>query len=225
MERELTLPENHRANDLSNHVNPRYSAVMTAKPIAEVLGANCRRIRLDAGLTQDDLAKAARRFGLRWTASKVRDFEAGRSAPTFATVLALTAALEDATDQRPRLADLVRFDGEVTVTEDFEPTGEQLTSFCAGGRWDRLSELWEEGRYIGTFRPILDWSGLTDQRVAASLGLDTDQLCNTAMQLWGTVFSAERDRRAGPDANPQKRGRITRQLKAELIESLSDGNR
>jgi transcriptional regulator with XRE-family HTH domain len=198
---------------------------MTAKPVAEVLGTNCRRIRLDAGLTQDDLAKAARRFGLRWTASKVRDFEAGRSAPTFATVLALTAALEDATDQRPRLADLVRFDGKVTVPDDVAPPGAQWTSICAGGRWDRLSELWEESRYIGPFRPVLDWSGLTDQRVAASLGLDTDQLCNAAMQLWGTVFSAERDRRAGPDANPQKRGRITRELKAELMESLSDGNR
>jgi transcriptional regulator with XRE-family HTH domain len=202
---------------------------MTTRPIAEVVGANCRRIRTDAGLTQDDLAKAARRFGLRWTASKVRDFETGRSAPTFATVLALTAALEDVTDQRPRLADLVRCDGDVTVTEDFKPTGEQLTSFCAGGRWDRASELRQDHRYIGTFHgtfhPVLDWSGLTDQRVAASLGLDTEELCEEAMRLWGTVFSAERDRRAGTDANPQKRGRITRELKAELKESLSNGNR
>jgi transcriptional regulator with XRE-family HTH domain len=225
MERELTLPDKHRQDALSNHVNPRYSAVMTARALAAVLGENCRQIRRDANLTQDDLAKAARRFGLRWTASKVRDFEAGRSAPTFATVLALTAALEDATDQRPRLADLVRFDGVVTVTEDFKPAGELLTSFCAGGRWDRLSELWEDHRYIGTFRPVLDWSGLTDQRVAASLGLNTEQLCDAAVQLWGTAFSAERDRRAGPDANPQKRGRVTRELKAELMESLSDGNR
>jgi hypothetical protein len=137
----------------------------------------------------------------------------------------LTAALEDVTDQRPRLADLVRFDGDVTVTEDFQPTGEQVTSFCAGGRWDRLSELWEDHHYIGTFQPVLDWSGLTDQRVAASLGLNTEQLCDAAVQLWGTVFSAERDRRAGPDANPQKRGRVTRELKAELKESFTDGNR
>lgn len=192
-----------------------------AKPIANVLGENCRRIRKDADLTQDDLAKAARRVGLRWTASKVRDFETGRSAPTFATVIALTAALGEVTDQQVRLVDLVRSDGDVTVTEDFEPTGEQLQAFCGGGVW---AARWDHV-HIDTFEPVLDWSGLTDQRVAASLGLDTEELCDAAMKLWGSVFSAERDRRAGPGANPQKRGRVTRELKAELMESLSDGNR
>lgn len=37
-------------------------------------------------------------------------------------------------------------------------------------------------------------------------------------------FTAERDRRAGPDANPQKRGRISRELKAELHEAVNNGD-
>ena len=38
------------------------------------------------------------------------------------------------------------------------------------------------------------------------------------------TFSNERDRRAGPDANRQKRGQVTRQLKAELQKAITDGN-
>jgi hypothetical protein len=66
--------------------------------------------------------------------------------------------------------------------------------------------------------------GLTEERVAAGLGISTETLCDTSLRLWKTTFSAERDRIAGPDANPQRNGRITRQLKAQLAEALTDGD-
>lgn len=69
---------------------------MASRPLAEVVGANCKRIRTSTGLTQDELARYARGLGLRWNAAKVGDFEAGRSAPTFATVLAVSLALHSA---------------------------------------------------------------------------------------------------------------------------------
>ena len=48
---------------------------------------------------------------------------------------------------------------------------------------------------------------------------------NAAMaKLWKRTFVAERDRRAGPDANAQRKGQISRQLKAQLEKALSDGN-
>ena len=55
-----------------------------------------------------------------------------------------------------------------------------------------------------------------DYRMAASLGLDLDRAAELMHALWKRSFSDERDRRGGPGANPQKRGRISRQLKAEL---------
>jgi len=238
---------------------------VTTTPIAKVLGTNCRRIRRNAGVTQDELAKAARQVGLKWTASKVRDFESGRSAPTFATVLALTAALNSvitrlrttarATRQGNaiavqldpvRLADLVTFDGEVTVTEDFKSSGDQLADFCGGGTWNHpalaLGDAWESAaeRFssqndIDWTKCVIDWSdvpglefpkvwGLTEERVAAGLGITTEALCDVSLRLWNTTFSAQRDRIAGPDANAQRKGRITRQLKAELEEALTNGN-
>ena len=80
---------------------------MTTGPesLAVVVGRNCRRIRTTAGITQNELAKHARDVGLRWTASKVGDFESGRNNPSFATVLALAAtalSIATGTDADPR---------------------------------------------------------------------------------------------------------------------------
>ncbi len=63
-----------------------------------------------------------------------------------------------------------------------------------------------------------------DYRMAKSLGLDLDRAAAEMGALWGKSFTAERDRRAGCDANPQKRGRISRELKAELQEAINRGN-
>ena len=64
----------------------------------------------------------------------------------------------------------------------------------------------------------------TDQRMCKQLGVDTATGVAAMDKLWGRLFSAERDRRAGPDANAQRRGIVARQLKAELQEALTDGN-
>jgi hypothetical protein len=63
-----------------------------------------------------------------------------------------------------------------------------------------------------------------DYRMAHSLGLDVDRAAEEMEALWGQSFTAKRDHRAGPDANPQKRGRISRELKAELQEAINRGD-
>jgi hypothetical protein len=45
-----------------------------------------------------------------------------------------------------------------------------------------------------------------------------------SFRLWHRTFSEERDRRAGPDANQQKRGRVSRELRTELENAIADGN-
>jgi len=68
-------------------------------------------------------------------------------------------------------------------------------------------------------------SGLTEDRVARRLEVSRDRLAATSFRLWdGRTFGEERDRRAGSDANAQKRGRVTRELRAELEEALADGD-
>jgi hypothetical protein len=67
-------------------------------------------------------------------------------------------------------------------------------------------------------------SGLAEDRLAKRLKVNRDQLANMSFRLWQATFSEERDRRAGPEANQQKRGRVSRELRAELEKALADGD-
>jgi transcriptional regulator with XRE-family HTH domain len=215
---------------------------MTDQPesLAVVVGRNCRRIRSHiGGVTQDELARYARRIGLRWTASSVGDFEAGRSAPTFATVLAVTLALqmalEDAAERRLEipgwrvmLADLVSGEARVALTDSFSVDGFLVEALCRGHDFTTFDPPpWrpQTGEAVLPGPPsTLGRSGLTEHRLARRLKISEARLAHVSFQLWQSTFTEERDRRAGPDANQQKRGRISRELRAELEKALSDGN-
>ena len=228
---------------------------LSVEPLAVVVGSNCRRLRTAAGLTQNELAKHGRDAGLRWTASKVGDFEAGRTNPTFATIIAAASALSAATRSDVHLADLVRSDAYVLVTDELDPTGDALAAILRGERtWASLVRR-EVGHLARTPVDLSDLSastdeqrrefeqypqlgdvatadllelvrrrGLDEQRVAKRLGISDYVLAAASLSLWRQSFSDERDDRAGPDANAQRRGRVARELQAELREALTRGN-
>jgi len=226
--------------------------------LAAVIGRNCKRIRSEEiGVTQDDLARHCRVIGLRWSGSKVGHFEAGRSAPTFATVLAVTLALQKASEERGSkgvtLADLVGDDGYVALTDAMPIVpaawiadacrGQVFTLPPADDYWRGATGNTEDDS--GRFRVlhpervvaavaraaakmgpegIEERSGLTEDRLARQLGISRGHLAEVSHRLWRSTFSEERDIRAGADANRQKRGRVSRKLRAELEEALADGN-
>lgn len=59
-------------------------------------------------------------------------------------------------------------------------------------------------------------SGATEERTRKALGISSMLLAILSAALWKRTFSQERDRRAGEGANVQKRGQVTRQMRAEL---------
>lgn len=65
---------------------------------------------------------------------------------------------------------------------------------------------------------------LRDMRMCKSIGVDLGTGAAAMDKLWGRPFSAERDSRAEPDANAQRKGQISRQLKAELQKVVNDGD-
>lgn len=223
---------------------------MTQK-LAAVLGANCKRIRTAAGVSQDELARHARDYGLKWTASAVGNFESGRTAPAFATVLVVCLALEMATSaggrkrQRVLLSDLIRSDEFVSLTDTFSPRATRVADFCAGEPWDLPSaDVAETAGYdrvadmralapglFGTYgmrvvdvEQLQRRTGQDEYRLARRLGIDSDRLLAESFRLWQRTFSEQRDKLAGPDANAQKRGQVSRQLRAELERALHDGD-
>ena len=64
-------------------------------------------------------------------------------------------------------------------------------------------------------------AGVAEHRVAKELDVNQNVLATLSLHLWQSTFSAERDRRAGPDANAQRKGQITRQMKDELRSTLA----
>jgi transcriptional regulator with XRE-family HTH domain len=211
------------------------------RPLAVLIGENCKRMRERVGATQDELARCARDVGLRWDAGKVRRFESGEVAPSFPTVLAVTLALQLVADEHlvageqidwcyRGLSDLMESetDAYVSVTDKLMVRPEILRRVCEGFAWDRVAMSQDT---FATMKAAVDAlagvvvrQGLTEQRLAKRLGITPAHLANLTLTLWGGTFSEERDRRVGPNAKQQNRSQMTRRVQAELEEAMADGN-
>lgn len=216
--------------------------------LSEAAGRGSRAIRLGAGVTLEEVAKAARYYGLKWPANKVNDFESGRVSASLATLYALTAALTDVTEQPVTLADLFAAQGRVVINERLtvdatkiagaltgkgvdttisELTGERERVAKAFAEWKANRDAWPPALQQVTrkvYGPVYNAMSDSDARLARSLGIDRSMAAAAMAVKWGKTFVARRDELAGPDANAQKRGRIARELKAQLQEVINGDN-
>lgn len=217
------------------------------------MNARAHRLRHEAKL--DDVARSARNYGLRWNTGRVGDLESGRIPATLPTLIALAQALGDATGEPISIADLAWFDGWVEVNPALVVRGDALASALKGqpvslkakdvlGAPERLgtaaSQAFEQLAAdcaqlgdIGGDLPVIEVqrvmndAGVTEQRIAKELEISPYSLAVLSLKLWGSSFSAARDRQAGTNANAQRRGQVTRQMKQGLrraLEELSDGD-
>jgi transcriptional regulator with XRE-family HTH domain len=204
--------------------------------LRNVIGENARRLRGDA--TADDVAKAARRYGLNWGTGRISDLEHGRVSPTLPTLAALALALSDVRDKNVTVGELIASDETIALTTALNVTSDQLQRFLAGGDMSKftlprpsdvmaeLRDRWPvrlHGVTAGALMRLLSDYGEPEERLARDLGLDRERLAAEMAALWRRSFHAERDRRAGADANAQKKGRVARELKAEL-RTVLDGD-
>lgn len=220
----------------------------TPAALPDVVGGNARRLRGDA--TADQLAKAARRAGLNWGTGRISDLEHGRVSPTISMMVALAEALHSVRGTPITLADLVEHDGLVQLTTTEAVKGAALQRFLRGepvelliGDMPNSEELEAELKAalatmvaersklpailgsvpLETVMEVQRQAGETEARIAKALGVPASAVAAASAHLWGRTLSAERDRRAGENANAQDRGRITRQLRAE-IQAVLDGD-
>jgi hypothetical protein len=216
--------------------------------LSEVAGRGARAIRLNSGATLEEVAKAARYYGLKWATNKVGDFEAGRVAARLETLYVVAAALGDVTGRPVTLADLFVGQGPVAINERLTIDIGKVAAALSGSPIEAtISELSGERERIATataelranqsswppalqrvkhglYRAVLADFSDSDVRLARSLGLDRSMAAAAMAAVWRKTFVARRDELAGPEANAQKRGRIARELKAELQKVVSDGN-
>jgi transcriptional regulator with XRE-family HTH domain len=226
---------------------------MEAADLASVVGANVRRIRSEAGATLEEVAKAARRQGLAgWGGGRVSDLEHGRVSPTLPTLVAVSLALAEVRKSPLTLAELLRHDGPVAITGSLAIRAAALARFVDGepvrltkrdvpdlpgldagelaaglAQWAGIAEqlparlaevsteevLSVQGRSGEAERRIANWLGVAPLTIAAA----------SAYLYRGRTASEERDRRAGGGVTAQKRGRIAREIRAE-IKAVLDGD-
>ncbi len=218
-------------------------------PLARVIGINARRLRGDA--TADEVAKAARRYGLNWGTGRISDLEHGRVSPTLPTLIALALALAQARHATLTLGDLVECDEKIELTSDLIVGSEELKGFLAGAEIGATQQDWanvvETVNLLGAAlsRMTKGWPtrllpltaerlekiqrikhdyGEPEARLAREFGFTRMRMLAEMAEHWGRTFSAERDRRAGTGANAQSKGRVARQLKAELRAVLDGDN-
>lgn len=219
--------------------------------IAEILGRTARALRGDRKL--ELVAYAAKSAGLNWGTGRIADLEGGRVSPTVPTLFALCQAFGALLDRPLSLAELFDGDGPVRLTgTDVTVELAELRAALSGETVNPGPALFIASMGLagavaahaqfadhGIEPPDVLTARLgehplaqkvkqsmleADHRMARSLGLDSDEAAIKMAILWGHSFTAERDRRAAADANPQKRGRISRELKADLKGAINRGD-
>lgn len=217
--------------------------------MAQVVGANARKLRLDAGMTLDQFARAARLCGLPWSSGRVGDFESGNVSPTFPTLYGVALALGAKPDELFAVhPETETGDGPVQMNDDLTVDLSALRAFTLGkpatGETEaarKLKTVMDKGARLAVTQ-LPEWKRLpkwardnvdpgdwirvdgefreSDGRICKSLGMSREIGVAAMALLWKSTFVAERDRLAGPDANAQRRGQISRQLKAELEKAV-----
>ena len=199
-------------------------------------------------MTLEEMVRAARSYGLPWTSGRVGDFESGRTAPTLPTLLAATAALGKAIGRPVTLAELITGMGKVQINDRLTLDKSATRAALSGGGLDvpairmtpasirTVQEIIVQNtstahwpKRLHAVKPdlrlkVLQDFGESDGRMCKNIGVDPFLGAAARAALWRRTFTAERDHRAGPDANAQRRGQISRQLKEELQEVINDGN-
>lgn len=174
-------------------------------------GVDEQALRIDAKVTLDELAAAASSYGLPWTTGRVGALESGQVKPDLATLYVVAAALGQTTGRRVAIADLFTGEGQVAVNDQLTVDRAALQAALSG------KPVPATFGGTGTLKADVFAVRESDKRMCKSIGVDADTGIAAMVKLWGRPFSAERDSRAEPGANAQRKGQVSRQLKAELL--------
>jgi transcriptional regulator with XRE-family HTH domain len=210
--------------------------------MAKIAGTNAQTLRRAADVSLENLALAMQSYGRSWSTGQVGDFEAGRTAPNLATLLAVAAALGDVIGHPVTVAELFAGKGLVAINDRLTAPLSALRGALSGEpvhlrRATRQATLAGTGTLSAQAVPFPKWAqdaGVdpalyvrvlnalreSDTRMCKNIGVEPDIGAAAMAKLWRKTFSAERDLRAEPGANPQRRGQISRQLKAELVKVI-----
>lgn len=212
--------------------------LLDAVAIGVLVGRAVRSLREKQELRQDDLAKRAANFGLRWDRTVIARLEAGKRHVGLEELLLLALMFkvhpgellpgDDLVVLSPAVAlragllrDVLAERRMPSTSVDFEavlPQGPPIHGDAYVGPDGRLAVL-----PLGTVDAALRGpTGDAERKAAKRLGVDPYVVSLTAFRLWGKSLSDQRDAEVDSE-NPEderslraRRGHVTRRLVAEL---------
>lgn len=208
-----------------------------ATPLAKVVGDQLRKWREARGLSQNEVAGAARARGFAWKASTVAAIEIGRRDVSLDEFLALPFVAASFSGGTPPALQTFLGDGRTDVSVKLGADGfihnEHLVALVSGqtvgndrGQVPREALSYPEGR-----RDLRrGWEAYYDAEIKAARQLHVSvlHLAQAARRVWGRTLTQERDARVAervqPNTDPRtvqaRRGHVTRVLIAELRQAL-----
>jgi len=211
--------------------------------LTEWVGGNVRDWRASAGVRQDDIVSAARRWGLAWTRSAVADLEAGRRRLTAEELVLLPIVLNDSAGgaPSPTLEELVAGKGDVALTERATMSLRQVAKILRSDETlkleappattsadmdDLVRAGWREAKAQRSHHLALPLDD-AEKQAGRRLGVPARRIRTASVALWGRTLSAERDARVTGDGSARSkqalRGHVTRQLMESLAAALAQG--
>lgn len=211
------------------------------------MGRAVAEIRTRAGIRQQDLADAARRFGLSWNRSRIATLERGEKAVSIEELVMLAYVLSEACGWDVRVTNLLDSDQRVLLSPVWTAPARSVGQLLAGhgdapgvhgtrlpvtslpaGLVERMDQLG-----LGDLNVVacLSLVGETEESAGRRLGEHAAVVVALSRFLWGERLSNERDwivAKQAPGADGERlralRGQVTRTLVGQLAAEIERRN-
>jgi transcriptional regulator with XRE-family HTH domain len=215
---------------------------MSKEPVSlsAVVASNMRRIRMERGLLQEDIATAARWVGLKWSSVTVTQIESQSRSLSLDDFLLLPLVLRCPikelllTDDKDQLIELgygtvlsagtvlgLVADNGPQLRDDQVPMLPGLEANLNPKVVDAVVTAGLEGTLLSYLLVREGARGEAERKAAKTMKVPATEITGYALRLWGRSLTVERDHRAAHQATGEKenraiRGHITRSLLNEL---------
>ncbi len=206
----------------------------------EIVGEYLRSYRSRNKLTLEDIAEQSQEFGTNWSAATIRSLEKGGSKADSVPVLTLLVFTLNALERRQGrdgnivIKDIIESQAVVDLTDS-----ETVSTALVTSAWKKpvnprgQSETMLSGLEI-VKRKAMDmlnsnraWAvkeygvpTMAEKRLAKRINEEPVEVLLACRELYGHSLDDEATKRAGIDANSQKRGRATRSISSEVEQYL-----
>jgi transcriptional regulator with XRE-family HTH domain len=194
--------------------------------LEQVIGGHLRQVREAQGIRQEDVALAARAYGLDWTRGTITALELGRRHLSLGELALLPLVLSQANLTGGRVLALHEL---IPDTEELVEVGPMLHLPLRAVRGLLSGEsgtVQQPVTVTGRAAQLAQWAaGAAEIKAGAVLGVSPAAIAEAARRTWGQSLSEERDQRVlertqGTAVEPRRlqalRGHVTRALLAEI---------